>query len=100
MPESSYQTVLPKILIVDDEKANLKVLSDLLKDEAEIILAKTGEQALEKAQKYHPDLILLDVVMPGMDGFEVIAQFKSIEQLQIIPVIFITGLSRLLKKRD
>ncbi|XOV80133.1 MAG: diguanylate cyclase [Aestuariibacter sp.] len=93
MTNSSYNAALPKILIVDDEKANLKVLSDLLKDEAEIILAKTGEQALDKAQKYHPDLILLDVVMPGMDGFEVISQFKSIEQLQIIPVIFITGLS-------
>lgn len=93
MPEANYVNALPKILIVDDEKANLKVLSDLLKDEAEVILAKTGEQAIDKAQKYHPDLILLDVVMPGMDGFEVISRFKSIEQLQIIPVVFITGLT-------
>lgn len=90
---TSYSNALPKILIVDDEKANLKVLSDLLKDEAEITLAKTGEQAIEKAKNYHPDLILLDVVMPGMDGFEVISRLKSLEQLQSIPIIFITGLT-------
>lgn len=93
MLDSQFSATLPKILIVDDEKTNLKVLSDLLKDEAEIILAKTGEQAIDKAQRYSPDLMLLDVVMPGMDGFEVISKIKSMEKLQIIPIIFITGLS-------
>lgn len=85
----------PKILLVDDEKANLKVLSDLLKDEAQIYVAKSGFQALEKANKLLPDLILLDVVMPDMDGFEVIKQLKSTSATQMIPVIFVTGLTDL-----
>ena len=61
-----------RILIVDDEKMNLKVLADLLKDEYSLVLAKSGEQALKLAFGNVPDLILLDVVMPEMGGYEVI----------------------------
>ncbi|MFT5162108.1 MAG: signal transduction histidine kinase [Alteromonadaceae bacterium] len=83
----------PMVLLVDDEKANLKILSDLLKDQVDITLAKNGIQAIEKTLQIKPDLILLDVIMPGMDGFEVLSELKRIEATENIPVIFITGLN-------
>jgi signal transduction histidine kinase len=83
----------PKILIVDDERRNLKILTDLLRDDAEVYAAKGGEQALDRAGKLLPDLILLDIVMPDMDGFEVLRQLKQDESTARIAVIFITGLN-------
>jgi len=83
----------PTILLVDDEKSNLKILSDLLKSQAKTIVAKSGEQAICKAHDMSPDIILLDVVMPDMDGFEVIQKLKSDPATQSIPVIFVTGLT-------
>lgn len=83
----------PKILIIDDEKHNLRMLSDLLRENAEVIAAKDGEQGLAKADKLLPDLILLDVIMPGLDGFEVITRLKQNSRTQDTPVIFITGLN-------
>lgn len=82
-----------KILIVDDERRNLKILTDLLREDAEVFAARNGEQGLEKAFKLLPDLILMDVVMPGMDGFEVLSKLKKEPITRHIPVIFITGLS-------
>lgn len=84
-----------KILIVDDEKSNLKILSEFLGADAEIMLAKSGRQALEKATQALPDIILLDVVMPDMDGFEVLKKLKASAGTRLIPVIFITGLTDL-----
>lgn len=82
-----------RILIVDDEKINLRVLADLLKDQYVIMLARSGEQALKLAlQKPQPDLILLDIAMPGMSGFEVIKKLKHDDATNHIPVIFITAL--------
>ncbi len=83
----------PNVLIVDDEKSNLKILSDILREEANVLIAKNGVQALTKARELSPTLILLDVVMPEMDGFDVIAALKGDERTHAIPVIFITGLS-------
>jgi signal transduction histidine kinase/HPt (histidine-containing phosphotransfer) domain-containing protein len=83
----------PLVLLVDDEKVSLKILSDLLKDEVDIALAKNGRQALDKVSQVQPDLILMDVLMPGIDGFEVIAQLKANDATEAIPVIFITGLN-------
>jgi signal transduction histidine kinase len=83
----------PLVLLVDDEKTNLKVLSELLKDVVKIALANNGPQELDKALLLKPDLILLDVIMKGMDGFEVIKSLKANRETQAIPVIFITGLS-------
>ncbi|WP_273805989.1 MULTISPECIES: diguanylate cyclase domain-containing protein [unclassified Pseudomonas] len=82
---------LPLILIVDDQKSNLRVLGDLLRNEARIMLAKSGVQALTKAAREHPDLILLDVVMPGIDGLQLIQLFKRRAETSAIPVIFITA---------
>ena len=81
------------ILVIDDEKANLKILSELFKAKVNIILAKNGTQGIEKIIKFKPDLILLDIIMPGMSGFEVIKQLKKNKETSAIPVIFITGLT-------
>lgn len=80
------------LLIVDDEPDNLRILSSLLREEHQVLVAKSGKQALTLANDMQPDLILLDVVMPEMTGFEVITKLKSQAQTADIPVIFITGL--------
>lgn len=82
-----------KILVVDDSLVNLALLDDLLERHGfHVILANSGERALEMARTHHPDLILLDVVMPGWDGFETCAQFKADPELESIPVLFLSGL--------
>ena len=81
----------PLILIVDDIPANLKVLRDVLEPEGYSILgASSGKAALRTAKGVLPDLILLDVLMPGMDGFEVCRRLKEDETTRHIPVIFVT----------
>jgi len=82
-----------KLLIVDDEASVLAVLNRILSGEYEIITAKTGNEALKLAQEQHPDLILLDILLPDLDGYNVIVQLKSSEETNAIPVIFITGLT-------
>lgn len=81
-----------KLLIVDDEKQNRALLTELLQGEHRIILAKDGKQALELAREHNPDLILLDVLMPEMDGYRVIRELNNDDQTRNIPVIFITAL--------
>jgi len=87
------KTLDQTILIVDDDKTNRKMLKELLQDQAKIIFAKNGEQARELARKHIPDLILLDVVMPDLSGFDVIELLKSDPETINISVIFITGLA-------
>lgn len=80
------------LLIVDDEPANIEVLRTLLKDEYKLKIATHGEKALEIAMRAPvPDLILLDVMMPGIDGYEVCEQLKSNTTTAEIPVIFVTA---------
>ena len=82
------------ILIVDDNSANLTMITDYLKDCGfKTLTAINGERALQKAAHNHPDLILLDVVMPGIDGFETCRRLKSLEETKDIPVIFMTALT-------
>ncbi|HBE35527.1 MAG TPA: hybrid sensor histidine kinase/response regulator, partial [Cyanobacteria bacterium UBA11368] len=82
------------ILIVDDTPANLEVISDTLSDAGfEVAIAPSGERAFKQLQLQLPDLILLDVMMPIMDGFEVCQQLKANPITQDIPVIFMTALS-------
>lgn len=82
----------PTILIVDDMAANIAILSDLLKDDYRIKVAKSGKKALEIAKgKEKPDLILLDIEMPEMDGYEVCKELKSSSESSNIPVVFITA---------
>ena len=80
------------ILIVDDEPINIRVLVELLKDAYDLRIATNGERALTIARSDQPpDLILLDVVLPGIDGLEVCRQLKADSRTARIPVIFITG---------
>ena len=82
-----------RILIVDDERYNIKVLTDFLKADYKIMAAKTGEQALKAVQKPNPpDLILLDILMPGINGYEVCKRLKANSLTLHIPVIFVTAL--------
>ena len=81
------------ILVVDDDPANIRVLSTLLKSEYKVFVAKSGQSAVDIAQQHLPNLILLDIVMPDMDGFDVLKQLKASPKTQDIPVIFVTGLN-------
>ena len=80
------------LLIVDDEKQNRLLLTELFGTTYKIIQAKNGVQALEKARQHRPDLILLDVLMPEMDGMDVLRELKRDDATRLIPVIFITAL--------
>jgi putative two-component system response regulator len=90
---TDYMTQQAKILIVDDEPLNLKVLKQVLQDDYRLSFAKNGMDALELVKKERPGLILLDVMMPGMTGFEVCRQLKSDPETHTIPVIFVTALA-------
>src|SRR5580700_3932970 len=80
------------ILLVDDEPANIQIANSILKDIYQTLIATNGVKALELAnQDPPPDLILLDVKMPEMDGYEVCARLKSADHTRDIPVIFLTG---------
>ncbi|MBA2926726.1 diguanylate cyclase [Pseudomonas sp. P7] len=81
----------PKILVVDDQPVNIRLINELLKGEYDIIMATEGKQALLKCQTQNPDLILLDVLMPGMSGHEVCRILKADEQTHNIPIIFLTS---------
>lgn len=91
MTDASTIETKSRLLIVDDERINLVALSGLLRTEFELLVATDGDQALRLASEQQPDLILLDIVMPGMDGHAVCRQLKSDPATQGIPVIFITA---------
>jgi len=83
-----------KILIVDDEERNLKLLGVILSSYGYAFeTAKNGIEALEKAQSYNPDLILLDIMMPEMDGYETCRRLKENPETQRIPVVMVTALA-------
>ena len=83
-----------KVLVADDDPINREVLGELLKPDYTVLLAKNGAQTLEKAARLAPDLILLDVVMPDMDGYEVLRRLRADPCTSDISVIFISGLDR------
>ncbi|NTW98669.1 MAG: response regulator [Geobacteraceae bacterium] len=83
-----------KILIVDDTPANIQILNETLQHEFKTYFALNGPDALQQSNAIIPDLILLDIMMPGMDGFEVCSLLKEDGALQHIPVIFITALGQ------
>ncbi|MCK8109019.1 two-component system response regulator [Pseudoalteromonas sp. A3] len=82
----------PRILIVDDEPANLKVMREVLGNQYRMSFAKSGAAALALLEKEQPKLILLDIMMPDMNGFEVCEILKSTPALSHIPIIFVTAL--------
>ena len=92
MPEKSVDLQNAKILLVDDQPTNLKILHQALEPVSyQILVADSGQRALELAQRARPDLILLDVMMPGMDGFETCRRLKADPDTVAIPVLFITA---------
>jgi phosphoserine phosphatase RsbU/P len=80
------------VLIVDDAPANLQMMRSILKDDFKIRVATSGAKALDLVRaEPHPDLILLDVMMPAMDGYEFCGILKATPEAKDIPVIFLTG---------
>jgi len=87
------------ILIVDDVPNNISVLYEtLMRFDYKVLVARDGKSAIEQAQFARPDLILLDVMMPGMDGFETCRRLKSHDDTRAIPVLFMTALSETINK--
>ncbi|MDD3147505.1 MAG: hybrid sensor histidine kinase/response regulator [Candidatus Riflebacteria bacterium] len=82
---------LPRILVVDDMIDNIEILGSILRPDHEVIMAMNGQKALQLASGSQPDLILLDIVMPGMDGCEVCRQLKQDPATARIPVIFVSA---------
>ncbi|WP_321495520.1 two-component system response regulator [uncultured Desulfobacter sp.] len=82
----------PEVLVVDDEPGNLELLRQILQDKYEMSFATDGQKALTVAQKAKPDIVLLDVMMPEMDGLEVCRRLKNNPVTAKIPVIFVTAM--------
>jgi diguanylate cyclase (GGDEF)-like protein len=81
----------PRLLVVDDQPTNVQVLYQTFAADHQVLMATSGEQALNVCAAKQPDLVLLDVVMPGMDGYEVCARLKSDPALRDIPVVFVSA---------
>jgi putative two-component system response regulator len=90
---TTHQPNQPLILAVDDEASNLQLLRHILQDQYRLLFAKDGPRALELARQEQPQLILLDVMMPGMTGYETCRLLKAEAATAAIPVIFVTALS-------
>ena len=82
-----------RLLIVDDAMENIQILHHVLGEEHDVLFAMSGDKALELAHQHQPDLILLDAVMPGLDGYEVCAALRASSDVSDIPVIFVTALT-------
>lgn len=96
MLQHLYHSVLQDkvLLLIDDEPVNLGMLSAYLEEyQVEILVARDGKSGLDKAQRAHPDLILLDIMMPEIDGFETCRLLKTQDDTRNIPVIFMTALT-------
>jgi diguanylate cyclase (GGDEF)-like protein len=91
LPSPPTPIVKPKILVVDDQAMNIQVLHSAFAGEYQVFMANSGAKALEACAKHLPDLVLLDVMMPEMDGYEVCRRLKAAPLTAGIPVIFVTA---------
>lgn len=82
---------MPKLLIVDDHPINIQMLHQAFSADHNVYMATNGKQALDVCLKQKPDLILLDIEMPDISGYEVCAQLKALTETKDIPVIFVTA---------
>lgn len=85
------EDTMPIVLVVDDTEENVDILVDALAEDYEIAVAMDGESALEAVEDERPDCILLDIMMPGMNGFEVMEKLQSDPETASIKVIFLSG---------
>lgn len=85
---------MAQILVVDDDLTNIELLNAYLSADYEVISAQSGKEAIEKVQNESPDIILLDVMMPDMDGYEVCRILKTNPDTQFIPIIMVTALTQ------
>jgi CheY-like chemotaxis protein len=85
----------PRVLVVDDDDAIREVIAEVLRDEGyEVICARNGLQALDELNKeHHPDLVLLDLMMPVMSGWEVLEQLQASDELSRIPVVVVSAMT-------
>ena len=87
-----------RVLLVDDAKANLDILVEGLKGDHKLSLALSGEMALQIAQKMPPDLVLLDIMMPGLDGYEVCRRMRQMPETAEVPIMFLSSLEEVQNK--
>jgi len=90
---SGHSLIKPKILIVDDEPVNVELLEDYLAKDYDILKAYNGNEALNIVGTVPPDLIILDIMMPGMNGYEVCSRIKGDEKTISIPIVIVTALN-------
>jgi len=90
-PKGMNSNMRNRILIIDDDPTSLLGISNILKEDYDVSVAKNGVSGIEAAKKTKPNLILLDIMMPEMDGYEVIVKLKASDETKSIPVIFLTG---------
>ena len=82
----------PRLLIVDDDILTIDFLVDTLKDDYSLFIAKEGETALELAMRHRPDVILLDIIMPGIDGYQLLSYLKNLDELQHTAIVLVSSL--------
>ena len=87
-----------RVLIVDDAKPNIDILVAALKDDYKLSVALNGETALQLAERTPPDLVLLDIMMPGLDGYEVCRRFRKMPAMADVPVVFLSSLDEVQNK--
>ena len=91
---SKFQDLNPTVLIVDDNSNNLKIIAITLRElNYRLVIATNGQSAIEMVDKTRPDLVLLDIMMPGMDGYETCEIIKSKKENENLPIIFLTALN-------
>jgi DNA-binding response OmpR family regulator len=88
----------PRVLVVDDDEMNVRLLEAILSDKYEVTTAYNGKEALLDVEKKPPDLILLDIMMPGMSGYEVCKKLKGNNKTLHIPIVMVTALTEKTEK--
>ncbi len=81
----------PRILVVDDDQTNLRFLNEVLKDDYDLLTVATGEEALEEIDRFKPGIVLLDIMLPGIDGYEVCREIRKNSNFSKIKIILISA---------
>ena len=82
---------MKRVLVVEDRQESLELIVAALEDNYEMLIARDGEEGIAAARRHHPDLILLDLGLPGMDGWNAAGELKADADLRTIPVVAVTG---------